>query len=61
MFDMCFEKTTVKTQKLVNAQIKSGSNENGNLFYFRLLETPLFCRSEDKNISFLDKKLSFLN
>ena len=24
MFDMCFQKTSVKTQKLVNAQIKSG-------------------------------------
>ena len=24
MFDMCFQKTSVKTEKLVNAQIKSG-------------------------------------
>ena len=43
MLYMCFRKTRDKTQKIK-------VDENGNLFYFRLLKTPFFAEARKRKL-----------
>ena len=60
MFDMCFQKTSVKKNKKTSECTNKEWMKMEIYFISDSWKLLFFCWSEDKNISFWDKKLSFV-